>query len=129
MEGRRIEERTVPELATPATAAAAAGGSSSSGAAEGSPVTLGPGGGSGSRDPPVVRMDEDNGSRGQRRSADEAGMDLGALTRSQPVKEATGEIHVLGYVGIEAVNFCEAVLPREVNRSCGGFPFDTGVSL
>ena len=62
----------------------------------------------------------------KRRSADETGRDLGALTRSQPVKEATGEIHVLGYVGIEAVDFAELFCPGRFAAAAEAFHLTPG---
>ena len=62
----------------------------------------------------------------ERRSADETGRDLCALTRSQPVKEATGEIHVLGYVGIEAMDFAELFCPGRFAAAAGAFHLTPG---
>ena len=56
-------------------------------------------------------------------------MDLGALTRSQPVKEATGEIHVLGYVGIEAVNFAKLFCLGKLTADAEAFRLTLGLAF
>ena len=65
----------------------------------------------------------------KRRNADETGRDLCALTRSQPVKEATGEIHVLGYVGIEAMNFAKLFCPGRLTADARTFRLTLGSAL
>ena len=74
---KRAEE---PTLSAPAAPAQAAGGSSAD--AKGPPVTKGLSGDRDSEDPRAVRMNENGESRGQSRSAGEAGMHLDDLAQS-----------------------------------------------
>ena len=107
-EGAATQRTRVEEPAVPALAA------------------LGPGGGSDSGDPPEVRMDDDGGSRGQRRSADEAGMDLEDLAQSQSATEAVGEAHMLGDLGIEAADFAELSCPGKFAAAVGAYHLTPG---
>ena len=136
---KRARTEEVPAQAPPAPGpvaqAPAAGGSSSSGAAgsgahqnvpeEPSRNILRSSGAAPSRDPLPVRMEED--SRGQRRRADEAGMEpLDDLAHSQPVREAIGEIHMLGYLGVERMDFAELFCPGRFAAAAGAFHLTPG---